>query len=163
MEHFRICASPRLSENSLAGRADDIRERLTSALRIVDQVASIPASRLPDQPVTEQDIRAILKLRRNREQFFDGELFADPAWDILLELYAARLGQLRTSVGSLCLGAAVPATTALRWISMLESKGLIERKADPLDGRRFHLSLSTSGLDAMANYFKTVPDRIPFI
>ena len=163
MEHFRICPSPRFGDNSLADRADDIRERLTSALRIVDQVASVPASRLPDHPVTEKDIRVMLKLRRNRDQFFDGGLFADPAWDMLLELYAARLGQQRISVGSLCSGAAVPGTTALRWISLLEGKGLIERKADPMDGRRFYLSLSGSGLDSMASYFKTVPDRAPFI
>lgn len=163
MEHFRICPSPQFGDNSLAGRADDIRERLTSALRIIDLVASVPASRLLDQPVTEKDIRVMLKLRRNRGQFFDGELFADPAWDMLLELYAAKLGQQKISVGSLCLGAAVPGTTALRWITMLEGKGLIERKADPMDGRRFYLSLSGAGLDAMASYFKTVPDRTPFI
>lgn len=163
MDHFRICPSPRFGDNSLVGRANDFREHLTSALRTVDQVASVPASRLPDQPVTEIDIRVMLKLRRNRDQFFDGALFADPAWDILLELYAAMLGQLRISVGSLCSGAAVPGTTALRWISMLEGKGLIERKADSMDGRRFYLSLSSAGLDAMASYFKTVPDRAPII
>ena len=163
MEHIRICPSPRFGDNSLAGRADDIRERLTSALRIVDQVASVPASRLPDQPVTEKEIRAMLKLRRNRDRFFDGELFADPAWDILLELYAAELGQQKVSVGSLCVGAAVPATTALRWISQLTGKGLIERQADQMDGRRFHLSLSSTGLDAMASYFKMVPDETRFI
>ena len=163
MEHIRICPSQRFGDNRLAGRTDDIRERLASALRIVDQVASVPASRLPNQPVTEKVIRAMLKLRRNRDQFFNGELFADPAWDMLLELYAARLAQHRISVGNLCLGAAVPATTALRWISLLEGKGLIERKADPMDGRRFHLSLSSIGLDAMANYFKTVPDKTALI
>lgn len=156
MEHFKICPSPRLGNNALADRADAIRERLTSALRIVEQVTSVPASLLPDQPVAEKDIRAILKFRRARAQYFDDELFADPAWDMLLELYAARLGQLRMSVGALCAGAAVPATTALRWITTLESKGLIERQADPMDGRRFHLSLSDGGLEAMANYFKTV-------
>lgn len=163
MEHIRICPSPRLGNNSLAGRADDLRDRLNSALRIVDQLASVPASRLSDQPVTEKDIRAILVLRRRRDRYFEGELFADPAWDILLELYAAKLGQQKISVGSLCLGAAVPGTTALRWISLLERKGLIERKADPMDGRRFHLSLSSSGLDGMASYFRTAPDGASFI
>ncbi len=156
VKHSRISAS-RLDEDSLASQADDIRERLSSALRLVDQVASVPASRLPNQPVTEKEIRALLRLRRARDQFFDGELFADPAWDILLELYAARLGQQRISVGSLCQGAAVPATTALRWISHLEAKGLIERKPDRMDGRRFYLTLSAIGLDSMASYFRTVP------
>lgn len=163
MEHIRICPSPRTGDNSLAGHADDIRERLTSALRIVEQVTSVSASRLPDPPVTEKDIRSLLTLRRNRDRFFESELFADPAWDILLELYAAKLGQQNISVGSLCSGAAVPATTALRWISLLEAKGLIERKADQMDGRRYYLSLSCAGLEAMAGYFRTVPDRTPFI
>lgn len=157
MKHLRIIPPPQSGGNSLEDYADEVRASLSSALRIVDQVASVPASRLPDQPVTEKDIRAILKLRRNRDRFFEGEMFADPAWDMLLELYAAKLGQRRISVGSLCLAAAVPATTALRWIAMLQSKGLVERSADPMDGRRFHLSLSGTGLDAMASYFRTVP------
>lgn len=156
MEYFSIRPSQRFDDERLAGRADDIRERFTSALRIVDQVVSVPASRWSDQPVTENDVRAMLKSRRERDQFFDGDLFADPAWDMLLELYAAKLGQQRVSVGSLCNAAAVPATTALRWISLLEGKGLDERKADPVDGRRYHLSLSSSALDAIASYFKTV-------
>lgn len=163
MEHFSVYPSSRSQDNDLTVRAHDICERLTSALRIVEEVASIPASQLPGQPVTEKDIRALLKLRRSRDKFFDGELFADPAWDILLELYAARLGQRRVSVGSLCLGAAVPATTALRWISLLERKALLERNADPMDGRRFYLSLSSSGLEAMARYFNIVPNGTPLI
>ena len=163
MEHFKPFSTQRFTDSGLAGHADDIRERLTSALRLVDQVASVPASRLPDQPVAEGDIRAMLKMRRNRDKFFDCELFADPAWDMLLELYAARLGQQKISVGSLCSAAAVPGTTALRWITMLETRGLIERKADPMDGRRFHLSLSDAGLDRMARYFRTVPRGTPFI
>jgi hypothetical protein len=156
MEHSRIYSAP-FFDDKIVGRANDIRDRLNSALRIVDQVASVPASRMPNQRVSEAEVRAMLKMRRVRNQFFDGELFADPAWDMLLELYAAELGQQRISVGCLCVGAAVPATTALRWITTLENKGLVERRADPLDGRRFHLSLSTSGLKAMEGYFGLVP------
>lgn len=162
MEHSRIYPSG-FGDDRLADRADDLRDRLNSALLIVEQAVSVPASRLPDQPVTEKSIRTMLKLRRRRERFFESELFADPAWDILLELYAAKLAQQKISVGSLCVGAAVPATTALRWISLLERKGLIERKADPMDGRRFHLALSNTGLDSMARYFRTVPKEALFI
>ncbi len=163
VKHFSNFTSSRFSDETLAHRADDIRERLSSALRIVDEVASVPASRLADQPVSEKDIRMLLKSRRNRGKFFESDLFADPAWDILLELYAAKLGQQRISVGRVCDGAAVPATTALRWIAVLETKHLIERKADPMDGRRFHVALTNSALDAMANYFRSVPDRTPLI
>lgn len=162
MEQSKIALSQH-GEQVLARHANDIRDRLSSALRIVDRIASVPATKAPNQPVAGKDIRAILKLRRGRDRFFGGDLFADPAWDILLELYAAELGQMRISVSSLCLGAAVPSTTALRWIGTLERSGFIERRADPLDGRRVFMSLSGKGLEAMTAYFGTVPDAAPLI
>jgi hypothetical protein len=36
-------------------------------------------------------VRSIIRARRMRDQYFKGELFADPAFDMLLDLYAARL------------------------------------------------------------------------
>lgn len=138
-------------------QVDELRDRLGSAMRIADQLSGAPATPIANQPVTEHYIRNLLKLRRHRDGFFSSELFADPAWDILLELYAAALGQLRVSVSNVCLAAAVPATTALRWIKQLEDEGLIERKDDPIDGRRKFLMLSKTAVDAMNAYFRTVP------
>lgn len=163
MEHFRFFPMPRFGDNGPAARTDELRDRLHSALRIVDQISAAPVSRRPDQPVTERDVRAMLKMRRNRDRFFADGLFADPAWDMLLSLYASELGQQSQSVGSLCEAAAVPATTALRWIKLLEDQGLIERRADPLDARRTYLSLSSAGLESLDNYFKTVPAGTAFI
>lgn len=157
MEHLRISPQPHYGGDSLEEYADEVRASLNSALRIVEKATSVTAARFPDQPVTQKEVRALQKLRRSRNRFFDGDMFADPAWDILLELYAAKLGQQKVAVGHLCEAAGVPATTALRWISMLQNKGLIERTADPMDGRRFHLSLSSAGLCTMGSYFRTVP------
>lgn len=111
-----------------------------------------------DRVTRHKRVREILKLRRRRDNFFGAELFADPAWDILLELYEAELAQHRVTVSSLCVGAAVPATTALRWINHLESRGLIVRAADPFDGRRAFLSLSSRALTDMENFFWAVED-----
>ena len=141
----------------LARHTDQLRERLGAALRIVEQIDGTPVARTPDQPVSEREIRAIIRMRRNRDRFFDGDIFADPAWDILLKLYEAALGQRRISISNVCHGAAVPATTALRWIGQLEDKGLIARRADPTDGRRYFLMLSPQGLEAMNAYFRMVP------
>ena len=113
--------------------------------------------RQANEPTRWELVRDVLKYRRRRAKFFKGDLFADPAWDILLELYAAELGQRRMSVSSLCLGAAVPGTTALRWIKTLERMGLICRANDPMDGRRVFLSLSSEAVSAMDGYFATVP------
>jgi DNA-binding MarR family transcriptional regulator len=142
---------------------DELRDQLGTAMRIADQLAGTPVTPVSNQPVNERYIRNMLKLRRHRDRFFANDLFADPAWDILLELYAAALGQYRVSVANLCVAAAVPATTALRWIRQLEDEGLIERRADPTDGRRHFLMLSQKALGTMAAYFRTVPEDNPLI
>ena len=101
---------------------------------------------------SSQEIRAAIRSRRLRAQFFAGELFADPAWDMLLDLFAAELERRRVSVSSLCIAAAVPPTTALRWIGTLHDAGLFERHADPSDRRRAYIALSAKGLDGMRSY-----------
>jgi len=53
-----------------------------------------------------------LKARRLREEMFGSELFADPAWDIVLDLYTAEARGERVQVTSL----AIPACrTALQF------------------------------------------------
>ena len=99
-------------------------------------------------------VRAIIRARRLREQFFGPDLFADPAWDILLDLFAARLEQQRVAVSSLCIAAAVPATTALRWIKTLTDTGLLVRAADPQDGRRVYIELAPQAAEGLEAYLK---------
>lgn len=99
-----------------------------------------------------QEIRAVIRSRRLRAQFFSGELFADPAWDMLLDLFAAQLEHRQVSVSSLCIAAAVPPTTALRWIGTLHEAGLFERHADPSDRRRAYIALSEKALEGMRSY-----------
>lgn len=98
-------------------------------------------------------IRDIIRARRLREDLFGEGLFADPAWDILLDLMAARIEGRPVAVSSLCIAAAVPATTALRWIKQLTAAGLLHRVADPDDGRRVFIELTERAATAMAGYF----------
>jgi len=106
-----------------------------------------------DRPCSEGLVRAILQARLERSSCFPGDLFSDPAWDMLLELYAAELGQVRVSVTSLCIASNAPPSTAFRWISALERQNLIERRPDPLDGRRFFLSLTRDAIERFERYF----------
>jgi hypothetical protein len=118
------------------------------------------AYRGPDEgkpgEASPQEIRAVIRSRRMRGQFFTGELFADPAWDMLLDLFASELERRRVSVSSLCIAAAVPPTTALRWIGTLHDAGLFERHADPSDRRRAYIALSQKALDGMRSYVGAV-------
>jgi hypothetical protein len=124
------------------------------------QIRALGAAAQPaGPPIAASEVRRIIRLRRVRDQFFEPELFADPAWDMILDLYAARLEHNRVSVSSLCIAAAVPATTALRWIKALTTSGLFERRADPHDGRRIFVALSDSAAAAMHAYFAAILDE----
>ncbi len=98
------------------------------------------------------EIRSIIRQRRLRDRYFAPDLFADPAWDMLLDLMAARAERVQVAVSSLCIAAAVPPTTALRWIKTMTDVGLFERASDPEDGRRIFIQLSDKAANAMANY-----------
>jgi hypothetical protein len=112
-------------------------------------LARAPRPPLPDPRL----VRTIIRQRQARAKFFDAELFADPAWDILLDLTAARAENTRVSVTSLCIASGVPPTTALRWIGQMTQSGLLERVEDEADRRRAFVALSAGAADAMARYF----------
>ena len=75
-----------------------------------------PAAREDAPDVAVETVRSVIRARRLRARYFSEEMFADPAWDMLLDLLQAELSQLRVPVSSLCIAAGVPATTALRWL-----------------------------------------------
>jgi DNA-binding MarR family transcriptional regulator len=108
-------------------------------------------------------IKSAIQARAARARHFRADLFADPAWDMLLELYAAALTQRKLTVSRLGERSGVPMTTALRWISTLEKDGLIERSHDRLDGRRVFLTLSDKGERAMSAYFEDLPAGTLFL
>ncbi len=114
-----------------------------------------PRPALPDP----QAVRQIIANRQARAKFFDPALFGDPAWDMLLDLTAAHAEGARVSVTSLCIAAAVPATTALRWLTQMVESGIFIRVPDPSDKRRAFIALSDKALAAMAGYFASL--RVP--
>lgn len=108
----------------------------------------------PSEPVSPVLVRRLIRLRRDRERHFPAEIFADPAWDMLLDLTAARMEGLDVPVSSLCIAAAVPTTTALRWIRTLTEAGLLERRTDADDARRSFVTLSDTAHAAMQAWIR---------
>lgn len=108
-----------------------------------------PRPPLPDPRL----VRKIIRQRQLRAEFFGGDLFGDPAWDMLLDLTAARAEHARVSVTSLCIASGVPPTTALRWIAQMTDAGLLVRVEDESDRRRAFIELSDKVAEAMARYF----------
>ena len=103
------------------------------------------------QPASLADLaRRFYSQRRRRSRHLPAGLFGEPAWDILLDLFIAAEEGRRIPVTSACIAADVPATTGLRWLQVLENSALVERRADPADGRRTHVALTVAGYTAMA-------------
>lgn len=83
--------------------------------------------------------------RDERDRIFGADLFFDPAWNILLDLYISERKGTMVSVSSMCIASKVPSTTALRWLTMIEKRGLIARRPDDYDRRRSFLYLTEDG------------------
>lgn len=160
--------SARLHDATREREAERLRllnEEVARLAEVLSQLTAAPPGGVRDrtpgyraEAVTEPDpdprsVRATIRARRLRDQHFASELFADPAWDMLLDLYAARLEGRRVSVSSLCIAAAVPPTTALRWIGTMHDADLFGREADPTDKRRAHITLTDRAAGAMRAYF----------
>ncbi|UUR09186.1 helix-turn-helix domain-containing protein [Sphingomonas glaciei] len=113
-----------------------------------------PRSDVPN--VSAEALRAMIRARRLRSTFLPADLFADPAWDMLLDLLQAEIVQHRVPVSSLCIAAAVPATTALRWIKSMTDRGLLVRRDDPHDGRRVFIEMAPATSAGLRRYFHEV-------
>ncbi len=121
-----------------------------------DDFAAPDMGDAPVPAVSAASVRGAIRARRLRDQFFAPDLFADPAWDMLLDLFAARLEGGNVSVSSLCIASAVPPTTALRWITTLTDAGLVGRQEDPADKRRAFIVLTARGVAGMQGYAEAV-------
>ena len=138
-----------LSTDELNALADNLAQ---TASRLREAATAPPGGR----PGAAVFARQILAARGRLGNFVDADLFADPARDILLDLFVAGEEGRRISISSCCIAASVPPTTALRWIGMLKKRGLIQESVDPADGRRKWLSLPSEVHDAMRDYVNAV-------
>lgn len=133
--------------------------RIASTLARLSAGPPVPARAIERAPVADipqvaaDTVRSVIRARRLRARFFAEDLFADPAWDMMLDLLQAEVSQLRVPVSSLCIAAAVPATTALRWLKTMVGQGLFLRCADPHDGRRVFVELAPETSQALRRYF----------
>lgn len=164
----RAGSPARLSDIAADRNAARLRQLSEEVSRIASTLARLSTgpSAAPPPPVqadgeelpavSSETVRAVIRARRLRSRYFAEHLFADPAWDMLLDLLQAEISQLRVPVSSLCIAAAVPATTALRWLKTMVQEGLFIRRADPHDGRRVFVELAPEASQALRRYFAEV-------
>lgn len=90
-----------------------------------------------------------LRRRKMRARFLPAELFGEGAWSVLLDLFVSEQHGRKVSTTSACIAADVPGTTALRWLDVLESKGLIKRTSAERDKRVRYVSLTVEARRAL--------------
>ena len=90
--------------------------------------------------------------RRARDRILDSELFGEPAWDMLLALYALPARGFLMTVKTLSCSANVPITTGHRWQKTLTAEGLIERGPQGVDHRNQIVRLTPKGRALLDEY-----------
>lgn len=98
----------------------------------------------------------LLRMRQARADVLDADIFSEPGWNILLDLFISWANAKNCSVSDLCIASAAPATTALRWLAKLDRMGLIARTSDGEDRRRSLVFLSPNGQRTMIAYLSGV-------
>ncbi|MGE0715947.1 MAG: response regulator [Alphaproteobacteria bacterium] len=140
-----------------ATAASNQRSALVGVPTLEEPSSAPPAAAPVPEPSGDrtQELKArvvqIIQSRQARDRHFPQHLFADPAWDMLLDLTLAKLSSKEISVSSVCLAAGVPQSTALRRLQDLERSGLVRRRRDRDDRRRIFVELTE---DAMQRIFR---------
>lgn len=134
--------------STLAMVAQDFRNR-------VDTIATAGSGDVDEDALYNAALN-LLEQQKARLSFFPGDLFHEPAWNMLVALFVAHHQRQTMNVKALTAYAGTPATTSLRWVDHLHDRGLIDRTTDMIDRRRVEVSLSDSGLTAMTNYLMSI-------
>lgn len=156
---------PQIENKILANRLRSIAAELVGLSKNVDS----DGLTFPAKPfmLTSQDAEAcedvgdlelaahaesLYQERRRRSRYFPEHLFAEPAWDILLDLFVNGVRSRAISITSACIAGGIPATTGLRWLGVLEREGLLVREVSADDARVTWVRLSDYGMNTMRSY-----------
>lgn len=117
-----------------------------------NELSRILHERLQDERAKlERRAQQILALRRRRIERFGKAMFSEPAWDMLLILYASNSSE-RLTVNRLIRLSGASKATALRWIDYLVDQRLIVRTAHPTDARCVFVVLTEKGKGSLDAY-----------
>lgn len=100
---------------------------------------------------TAQQVRSYIAARREHNLLADG-VISDPAWDILLELFASSLEKRDVMVADACNAVGCPLTTGLGYLRLLQDAGLVHRKDQRRDMRTRIITITDEGRDLVHTF-----------
>ncbi len=98
-------------------------------------------------------VRATVELRKRRDARWGTAIFGEPAWEILLDLFLERAEQRKTNSMSAATASRAPVTTALRYLGILEKRGLITKRVARHDMRVHYVQLADDTFQWMVELF----------
>lgn len=136
-----------------AAKCEEVSSQLVRLAELLRCTRPDPSA--PECPLSQRAmVECLIRGRRLRERFFEPVLFADPVWDILLDLYLAKLEQRETTVAGLCAASGVPESTATRHIDSLIKRGLITREPSHFSAQVVRIELADTSFERMRSYFQ---------
>jgi DNA-binding MarR family transcriptional regulator len=141
-----------------------VDEDVASARRILSVLGQVSTDSSPPGPAAEsgedsrraaglEQAQLLLSLRRRRIELLGSPFSFEPPFIMLAALFAIEGREPQVNITRLTQLTMITMSTALRWLTVLERKGLIERGSIESDERLVTLSLTSEGREAMANIF----------
>jgi len=96
-------------------------------------------------------VEAIRNVRQIRAKYLDRHLLGEPVWDMLLDLFKARLCGADVPVATLCQTIGEFEATSRRWIHVLVEAGLVEHVAPGAENRVPSVRLTEMGAMQMSD------------
>lgn len=112
-----------------------------------------------DEDAALENARATLRRRLLRRQLIGAEeLFGEPAWEMLIDLFIHEGEGKLLSTSDLCVTSTIPMSSALRLVQKLCDAGLIDRFPDLMDARRSLVRLRPDTAHRLRAYFSDAPE-----
>lgn len=145
-----------VSRQTLGG-TDVHRSSLT--LRSPTLRSAIPWPRPEISAAALANARIVTHRRLLRQQLIGApELFGDPAWEMLVDLFLHEGQGKDLSIGALCVPVGLPTSSALRLVQKLCDADILQRIDDPVDGRRSIIRLAPAISHRLRAYFEAGAD-----
>ena len=167
---YRELERDRVARSNLTNRFRVLEEGLTTAMREMAAVAELPPAYSPlatrgsrpdpapsiDRAWQALHCRRLLDDVRLLDRLFSRLRIEQVGWRVLLAMFEADLGTGEAPATSIALASGASASAGLRRIAEFEERGLISRREDPADGRRFMLALTTTGRSLCRDAIQTL-------
>lgn len=127
--------------------------RLTCGCDAIEQLENLPPER---ETLALQAAERAYRNRRSRKDFIGtADLFGEPAWDLLLDLFIRQTKAEQVTVKTAFMHSDASLKTVVRLLKVMEHSGLIAVTIDPDDDTRQLINLNPTGYEGMLRYLES--------